>query len=153
MPGALLTEDGVTGLQAELDGLVRVKRPQVVARIRAAKELGDLKENADYTSAREEQSFLEGRVQAIEALLRDHVVIEARPAGGTTVHLGSRVTIESDAVSVTYSIVGSTESNPVAGRISASSPVGAALIGRSIGDEVPVRTPTGEVRYRVVAIE
>jgi transcription elongation factor GreA len=149
----VLTADGLARLQAEHDELTRVKRPAVVLRIRTAKEHGDLKENAEYHSAREEQSFLEGRVLAIEAILRNHVVIEAPAAGHTTIHLGSRATIEDSFGQVTYEITGSTDANPTEGRISASSPVGAALIGKKVGDDVVVRTPRGEARYRVVSIE
>jgi transcription elongation factor GreA len=152
-PGTALTPDGVARLEAELDELTRVRRPAVVARIRSAKELGDLRENAEYHAAREEQSFLEGRVQAIEALLRHHVVIAAPAAGSNAVHIGSTVTIADEGGAVTWTIVGPTEANPAEGRISIVSPVGAALIGRSVGDEVTVRTPRGEAHYRVLAID
>jgi transcription elongation factor GreA len=129
-----------------------VRRPAVVARIRAARELGDLKENAEYHAAREEQSFLEGRIQAIEAILRQHVVVDAPAAGTSTIHVGSTVTVDDGSGEMTWTIVGPTEANPAEGRISLASPVGAALLGRSVGDDVPVRTPRGEIRYRVVAI-
>jgi transcription elongation factor GreA len=146
-----VTADGLASLQAEHASLIG-QRPEVVARIKAAKELGDLKENADYTAAREEQGFLEGRIQAIEAQLRVIVVAEA-PAGGTRVVHGSRVRVETDGEEVELRIVGATESNPGAGRISAASPVGKALLGRSVGDDAVVSTPGGEVRYRVLAID
>jgi transcription elongation factor GreA len=147
----LVTADGFASLQAEHASLV-ARRPEVVARIKAAKELGDLKENADYTAAREEQGFLEGRIQAIEAQLRVIVVADA-PAGGSRVVHGSRVRVETDGDEVELRIVGGTESNPGAGRISAASPVGKALLGRSVGDDAVVTTPGGEVRYRVLAID
>ena len=153
-----LTPDGLARLRAEHDELVRVRRPQVVARIRAAKELGDLRENADYTAAREEQSFLEGRIQTIEARLRNAVA--AAPAGEAPhVVLGSHVTVErSDGddgapESAVISLVGPSESDPGSGRISSSSPVGRALLGRRVGDEVTVATPKGSVRYRVVSLD
>jgi transcription elongation factor GreA len=148
-----LTPDGLARLQAELEELTRVRRPAVVARIRSARELGDLRENAEYHAAREEQSFLEGRVQAIEAILRQHVVVSSPGAGASTVHVGSTVTVEEAGDEVTWTIVGPTEADPANGRISLASPVGAALLGRSVGDDVPIRTPRGEMRYRVVAIE
>ena len=114
-PGAeALTADGEARLRAELDELTRVKRPQVIARIRTAKEHGDLKENAEYHAAREEQSFLEGRVQAIEARLRSAVIVDA-PAAGSRVGLGSVVTVDDDGETVTYTIVGADESDPAAG--------------------------------------
>ena len=133
-----LTPDGEARLRAELDELTRVKRPQVIARIRTAKEHGDLKENSEYHAAREEQSFLEGRIQAIEARLRSAVIVEA-PAAGSRVGLGSVVTVDDDGETVAYTIVGADESDPPRGRISSSSPVGRALVGRDKGDYVVVR--------------
>jgi transcription elongation factor GreA len=122
----------------------------VVVRIKAARELGDLKENADYQAAREEQSFLEGRVRLLEDRLRFAVVLEEGPS--TRVVLGSTVTVEQAGNEVTYEIVGSTDADPGAGRISTASPVGGALLGASVGDEVEVRTPRGAVRYKVLSI-
>ncbi|MEP6637872.1 MAG: transcription elongation factor GreA [Chloroflexota bacterium] len=146
-----LTSDGEARLRAELDELTRVKRPEVIARIRTAKEHGDLKENSEYHAAREEQSFLEGRVQAIEARLRSAVIVDA-PAAGSRVGLGSVVTVDDDGETFTYTIVGADESDPARGRISSSSPVGRALVGRDTGDFVVVATPAGERRYRILGI-
>ncbi len=139
-------------MRAELDELIGVQRPQIIARIRTAKEHGDLKENAEYHAAREEQSFLEGRVQALEARLRSAVIVKA-PAAGSRVGLGSVVTVEDDGDEVAYTIVGADESNPGAGRISSSSPVGRALVGHDVGDEIVVRTPAGDRTYRILAIK
>jgi len=146
-----LTAEGAARLQEELRVLTEERRPEVVARIRAAKELGDLKENGDYHAAREEQGFLEGRIQAIEALLRGAEVVAAPTAGGS-IGLGSTVTVAADGEEVTYVLVSTSEANPSGGRISVASPVGKALLGRRAGDEVAVRTPQGEARYRVVSI-
>ena len=146
-----LTTEGAARLREELRTLTDVRRPEVVARIRSAKELGDLKENADYHAAREEQSFLEGRIQTIEAVLRGAEVVEA-PAAGSAIGLGSTVTVESDGDEVTYMLVSSSEASPKDGRISVASPVGRALLGRGAGDEVVVKTPQGEARYRVISI-
>jgi transcription elongation factor GreA len=139
-------------LEAELDDLVRVRRPGNVASIRAAKELGDLRENADYHAAREEQSFLEGRIQALEARIRAAVVVPAA-TDSSRVAMGSRVVVDGDGQRQAWTIVGSDESDPAAGRISHASPVGRALLGRSVGDIAVVQTPRGEISYRVVAIE
>jgi len=136
---------------AELDTLTRVTRREVVARIKSARELGDLRENADYTAAREEQSFLEGRIQALEDRLRRAVVIEEQ-AGGKVV-IGSTVKVEVGGEELDYTIVGSTEADPAAGRLSSVSPVGAALLGATPGIDVDVRTPRGTVRYRVVSVD
>jgi transcription elongation factor GreA len=146
-----LSADGLTSLKTEHADLV-ARRPGVVGRIRSAKELGDLKENSDYHAAREEQGFLEGRIQALEAQLRAAVVVAA-PSDTSRVVMGSRVTVEVDGDEIHLTIVGTTESNPVAGRISHASPVGKALVGKSPGDEALVRTPGGEVRYRIIAID
>jgi transcription elongation factor GreA len=150
--GASLTAEGSARLQAELDELITVRRPDVIARIRAAKELGDLKENADYTSAREEQSFLEGRIQALEARLRNAVVVEA-PREGERADLGSKVTVEVDGVADTYTLVSTAEADARAGRLSIASPVGRALVGATPGSEVQVQTPRGAATYRVLSVE
>jgi len=138
-------------MQSELEELTRARRPEVVARIKAARELGDLRENAEYHAAREEQSFLEGRVQLLEQRLRNAVIVTAESSTGA--RLGSRITIEAGGETLTYTLVGSTEANPAAGRISTASPVGAALLGASAGSDVTVRTPRGDVHYKVVAVE
>jgi len=145
-----LTPDGHTRLLAEHRTLTQDRRPEVIDRIKKARELGDLKENADYTAAREEQSFLEGRVQAIEAQLRHAVVIQ--PTDGSRVALGSHVTVEHDGEELEFIVVGPAESDPSSGRISSASPVGKALLGRAPGDFAIVATPRGEARYRIVAI-
>ena len=149
---AELTAEGAERLQAELDQLVSVKRPEVIARIRTAKEHGDLKENAEYHAAREEQSFLEGRIQAIEARLRTAVIVSA-PAAGSRVGLGSVVSVDDGGEEVRYTIVGAAEADPRNGRISSASPVGRALIGHDAGETVTVVTPAGEQRYRILAVE
>lgn len=149
-PPPVLTADGAARLRAELEELMG-RRPEVVARIRTAKEHGDLKENAEYTAAREEQSFLEGRIQALEARLRG-AVIATPPSHGGGADLGSVVTVEADGQEATYTLVGSAEADPRTGRLSVDSPVGRALVGAMAGDEVEVRTPRGPVRYRVIVV-
>lgn len=148
---AALTRDGEARLRAELDELVG-RRPEVVARIRTAKEHGDLKENSEYHAAREEQSFLEGRIQAIENRLRTAVIVSA-PAAGSRVGLGSQVTLDDDGETVRYTIVGAADADPRGGRISSASPVGRALLGSDVGDVVTVVTPAGDRSYRVLAID
>ena len=147
-----LTVEGAARMRAELELLTTVKRREVVARIRTAKEHGDLKENSEYHAAREEQSFLEGRVQALEARLRTAVIVNA-PASGARVGLGSKVTVEIEGETIDYTIVGASESDPSAGRISSSSPVGRALVGRDTGDVIEVKTPAGAREYRIVEVK
>lgn len=152
---ARLTSAGIEQLRAELAERTEAQRPQIIARIKAARELGDLRENADYEAARREQSFNEGRVQAIEGILRNAVVLEESGAGPeeSPVRLGSTVSLEAaDGAASTYAIVSPTEADPAQGRISDRSPIGAALIGRRTGEDVSVRTPSGEIRYRIVEV-
>jgi len=138
-------------MQSELERLTNVERPQVVERIKHARELGDLRENADYEYARKEQSFIEGRIQTLEHLLRTGVVID-RPVSSDVVHLGSRVELEHEGEGIAYVIVGTAEANPSAGRLSDASPVGRALLGARVGDEVVIPLPGGAVSYRVVGV-
>lgn len=145
-----LTRAGAERLRQELQHLKKVVRPRIIEEIAAARAHGDLRENAEYHAAREEQSFLEGRVQALEDRLRRAVVVTDQADG--RVGLGSTVTVETGGEATTFTIVGTTEANPAAGRLSAASPVGAALLGHRPGDELEVRTPRGPVRYRVVSI-
>jgi transcription elongation factor GreA len=146
-----LSQGALDRMRVELDELSRVKRPEVVARIKSAREHGDLKENAEYHAAREEQSFLEGRIQALEDRIRRAVVIEETSTGKVVV--GSTVTVEVMGDEVTYMIVGSAEADPVNGKLSMASPVGSALLGATAGQDVDVRTPRGAVRYKVLSIE
>jgi transcription elongation factor GreA len=146
----LMTADGLAALEAELTLLMTVKRPEVVERVKNARELGDLRENADYEAARNEQAFLEGRIRELERRLRTAVVSSGVTEG--VVVLGSTVRYEVDGEADELRIVGSTEADPLAGRISQASPVGKALMGRRAGDQVVVRTPAAETRYRILEV-
>jgi transcription elongation factor GreA len=145
-----VTADGLAALEEELVRLVSVERPGVIERVKHARELGDLRENADYEAARNEQSFLEGRIRDLEARIRTAVLIESNGAGVVT--RGSTVVVEHGGDEMTLTIVGSTEADPAIGRISSVSPVGRGLLGRRAGDEVVIRTPSHETRYRVVSV-
>jgi transcription elongation factor GreA len=145
-----VTAEGLAAMEVEVERLRTVDRPAVVERIVRARELGDLRENADYEAARREQSFLEGRVQELERRIRTAVVI--RPQARDGVGLGSRVRFEADGHVGELTIVGSTEADPGQGRVSAASPVGRALMGRRAGDEVEVVTPSRRLQYRIVEI-
>jgi len=147
-----LSADGVAALEAELLELTTVTRPAIVARIVSARELGDLKENSDYHEARREQSFAEGRIRAIEDLLRHVELIEEGVEGGRA-RLGSTLLVEGPhGEEETFSLVGPTEANPAAGRISSSSPIGAALLGGAVGDEVEAIVPSGRLRFRILEV-
>jgi transcription elongation factor GreA len=153
---SFLTAEGYKKLQEELEHLKTVRRQEVAQRIRIAKEEGDISENAGYDQAKEEQAFLEGRIMTLEQLLRTAVIIEENgPAD--QVRVGSRVTvveIEDSRRSPpeTYRIVGSTEADPSSGRISNESPLGEALIGRSVGEQVAVSAPGGKARFEIMSI-
>ena len=134
-----LTAEGLAKLKAELHELVSVDRPRVAARIHEAKLEGDLSENAEYEDAKQEQSFLEGRIATLELQLRNAAVIEK--ANGDSVGIGSKVVI-----------VGSAEAAPRDGRISNESPVGVALMGRKKGEKVVVQAPSGPIEYTLVSI-
>lgn len=136
---------------AVLEREVKVDLPKEIQR---ARELGDLRENGDYEYSRKEQSFIEGRIQALEQLLRTGTVLEEGAADGDAdkVRLGSTVEVEHDGERLKYVIVNTAEANPAKGRLSNSSPVGRALIGASAGDEVVVESPGGAVGYRVIAV-
>ena len=143
-----VSQDGLDRLHSELNELRNDVRPGVIERVKTARELGDLRENSEYESARKEQSFVEGRIQQLEALIKGSVVVEApAPAGASGV--GSTVVVESGGQEEEFVLVGSSEADPSTGRISYSSPVGQALLGRTAGDEVTVRLPGGEMRYVV----
>ncbi len=146
-----VSPEGLTRLQGELAGLV-AERPDVIRRIATAREHGDLKENAEYHAAREEQGFLEGRIKALEGKLKVAIVTEPTERGAK-VELGSRVRVETDGEEVVLQVVGSAEANSREGRISSVSPVGAALMGRRVGDAVSIVTPGGQIRYTVLGIE
>jgi transcription elongation factor GreA len=147
-----LTADGLERLTAELDNLRTVVRPQVIDRVKTARELGDLRENGDYEYARKEQSFVEGRIQALEALLRNGVVVDDAVAETDGARLGSTLTVESDGDQMTFTLVSSAEANAAQGRISNVSPVGQAMMGARAGDEVTVSLPAGAVLYRVIEV-
>lgn len=153
MPDIHLTAEGLAKLKIELEELKGPRRAELAARLRSAIQMGDLSENADYHKAKEDQAFLEGRIQELEYLVRNAVVIE-KDANRDTVGIGSHVTIqEADYPAETYHMVGPKEADPRNGRISHESPIGQALMDRRVGDEVEVETPGGKVKFKIVKIE
>lgn len=148
-----LTLEGKEALKKELDLLVNVQRPDLAVKLAEAVAQGDLKENADYHDAKEKQAFLEGRIQQLEQMLRSAVIIE-KDANSSVVGMGSIVTIIEEGYDdeETYTIVGAAEANPSANKISNESPVGKALLGRSKGDKVKVKTPMGETVFKIKTV-
>lgn len=149
-----LTSAGIARLREELDELVNTRRPALAERLRQAIQQGDLWENADYAAAKEEQAFLEGRIQQIEMMLQNAVLIEENGPTGE-VCLGSRVTVIEEGFDdpEVFQLVGPAEADPGQGRISYESPLGQALLNRRPGERVRVQAPAGETVFRVVAIE
>jgi len=148
----LLTEEGLKKLRDELKVLKEDRRKEVIERIQEAVSHGDLSENADYAQAKEEQSFIEGRIVEIEEMIK-HAEIIARSSNSNIVSIGSTVTVKAAGREVKYTIVGANEANPAAGKISNESLVGKSLIGAKRGDVVPVATPMGNTEYTIVNIE
>jgi transcription elongation factor GreA len=151
----LLTQEGLTQLEAELQHLRSTKRREVALRIKRAAELGDRSENSEYEDAKNEQAFVEGRIQELDRLLRNVKVIDGLAAKRpNVVSVGSTVEIVdmANGEGFTYTIVGPVEVDPAQGRISHVSPVGAALMGRSPGDTVRVEAPAGTLHLKVSRI-
>ncbi len=150
----LLTQEGLEKLNHELQELIGKKRPDVIERIREAASHGDLSENADYAQAREEQSFIEGRILEIEDMIKNaEIITMASGHHGGTATIGSTVTVKTGGVQKKYAIVGSNEANPKEGKISNESVVGKALLGRKVGEKFKVLAPAGEMDYEIVSIE
>ena len=148
-----LTPEGEAKLKAELAELKGPRRDDLAKRLRSAIQMGDLSENADYHKAKEDQSFLEGRIQEIEAILHNAVIIEQSEARGV-VTIGSRVTIqEANDPPETYHLVGSTEADPRSGRISHESPIGRALMDKRVGETAEAETPGGKIKFKIIKIE
>ncbi len=148
-----LTDEGYKKIKDELEHLKKVRRPEIATRIKEAKELGDLAENAEYADAREEQSFTEGRILELEDMMKNAQVIDAKASVPNQVDIGDTVVAEKDGASSTYTIVGSNEADPKNGRISNESPLGQAFLGKKKGEEVKVKTPKGPVVYKITSLK
>ncbi len=148
-----MTAEGLEKLKSELEYLKTVRREEVSQKLQVAIAQGDLKENADYHAAKEEQGFVEGRIRTLEDSLRRAKVIENN-GPSDVVRVGSKVTVMEEGTDEleTYSIVGPHEANPASGRISNESPIGSALLGAKRGQIVSVQIPAGEIRYRISEI-
>lgn len=151
-----MTIGGAERLRAELTELKTVKRPAIIQAIAEAREHGDLRENAEYHAAREQQSFCEGRIREIEGKLADSEIIDVRaiPETGKVI-FGSTVTlinIETEQT-VRYQIVGEDEADVKSGKISVASPIARAVMGKEVGDEIVVKAPSGEIEYEIDLVE
>ncbi len=150
----VLTQEGLVKLEEELEELKTVHRREVNEKIRHAKEFGDISENAEYEDAKQEQAFVEGRILKVEAMIRNARIIDASEFAQDEVHLGASVKIKETKAGTAHEfmIVGSTEADPVNGRLSNESPLGSSLMGKKKGDTVSVNTPRGTTTYKIDAI-
>lgn len=151
MSGRILTQEGLDKLKIELENLKVNKRKEVSDRIKNAKEFGDLSENAEYQEAKEEQSFVEGRILELESIIKSSMVADNKQESDI-VSIGSTVKVEKDGYISQFTIVGSTEADPANNRISVESPLGAAFIGAKTGQEIEINLPIGKTIYKVLAI-
>ncbi len=144
-----LTQEGVDELKTELASAV-AKRTAIADAIRSAREMGDLSENAEYQTARQEQERNEARISELENILQSVEIIK-KPAGGHKVQLGSKVKLKNSTIKE-FQVVGTVEADPLNGKISDESPIGQALLGKKVGDSVEIKTPAETITYQIVEI-
>lgn len=150
-----LTEEGLEELRKEYEELTKVRRPQILERLSDARNQGDLSENAEYTAAKDELSFLDGRIDELEELLKQATIIkeeEKKVNGKDVVSLGSTVTVHIDGQKEEFTVVGEWEADPTEKKISDASPLGKALMGKAVGESLEVEAPAGKLVYKVVSI-
>ena len=152
MSDIVLTKDGLEKAKKELESLKKVKRQEVIQRIKTAKEFGDLSENAEYEDAKNEQSFVEGKIKELENLIKK-AIIHSDHQGSSLIDIGSKVLVKCDGEKTTYEIVGLTESDPELGKISSESPVGMALIGKRKGEKMTVPVPDGQMECEILEVK
>ena|ERR1700716_1452925 len=149
-----ITPEGLESVRKEHEELVTVRRPAIAAKIKAAREFGDLSENFEYHAAKNEQGFMEARIRELEQILKNHVLIEKKGGRAGLVDMGSTVRFREDGEDEeSYRIVGPAEADPKAGRVSYESALGKALMGHRVGDEVEVSTPNASYRVRIVGVD
>lgn len=149
-----MTLEGKEKLEKELDELKTVRRPEVVERIKVARSFGDLSENSEYDSAKEEQAFVESKIAQLEKMIRNAVIIESNGENSDIVELGKKVKFVElpDGDEEEYQIVGSAEADPFEGKISNDSPMAQSLLGKKVGEIVNVNTPGGDIEVKIVEV-
>ncbi|KKP87347.1 MAG: Transcription elongation factor GreA [Microgenomates group bacterium GW2011_GWC2_46_7] len=147
-----LTKSGFENLKKELEELIARKRPYAVERLHKARSMGDLSENSEYSAAKEELAFVEGRIQEIEVILKTVEVVENH-TNGSKIEVGTSVTVEIDGKKELFQIVGEFEADPMNKKLSQTSPIGQALVGKKAGDWVEVNVPAGKIKYKIVEIK
>ncbi len=147
----VMTKDGLKELQTEYDELVNVKRPQAVARLSDARDLGDLSENSEYAAAKQDLAFIDGRIAELEEILRGAKVITNHAKGH--IDVGCKVTLHANGKEESFMVVGEWEADPMQKKISNSSPLGKALLGKKVGEQVEVEAPAGKLFYKILSID
>jgi transcription elongation factor GreA len=149
-----LTKQGLETLRVELEGLRDVKRPKLVERLSYARSQGDLSENSDYQSAKEELEFLDGRIDELEEVVKTASVVSGNgKTDGGGIGVGTKVTVKVNGVKTVFDIVGEWEADPINKKISHDSPLGIALTGKKVGEKVEVEAPAGNIQYEILAVE
>lgn len=145
-----LTKEGFEKLKVELEALVKVKRLEIANRIKSARDMGDISENAEYDAAMQEKSFTEGRINELEEIIKNAKVSVVKK---DAVYVGSKVTLHIDGVEEIYHIVGAPEADPMQRKISHESPLGSAMLGKKVGDKIQYDAPVGKFTYTILHIE
>ncbi len=148
-----LTEEGLKKIKKELNEHINKKRPAVIKRIKEAKAYGDLSENSEYEDARNEQSFVEGKISELKSTIKNAQIINKSDNISNVISLGSTIITSSEGTDNEYTIVGSAEADPSKGKISNESPIGKGLLGKEVGDEVEVDVPAGKIKFKIKSIK
>ena len=147
-----ITKQGFKSLKKDLGELMDVKRPKLVERLSYARSQGDLSENSDYQNAKEELEFLDGRISELQEVLKNAVVVSGKSKNGEA-SIGTKITLKANGKEHIYQIVGDWEADPINKKISHTSPLGQALVGKKAGDKIEVEAPAGKITYKILAIE
>ncbi|NTU69586.1 transcription elongation factor GreA [bacterium] len=148
-----LTKEGRENLEKELQDLKTNKRKEISAKIKEAKEYGDLSENSEYEEAKNQQAFVEGRIAEVDHILKHSILISNKKGSSDCINVGCSVTCEIEGELNEFIIVGSTEADPMSGKISNESPIGKALLSKKVGDEIEVEVPAGKLIYKIKKIQ
>jgi len=153
MKNTQLTQEGFRNLEKELEELKQIKRPAAVERLQKARGMGDLSENSEYVAAKENLAFIDERIVEIEEILKSAKIVDDSNHIRAEVELGETVIVENNGQQARFTIVGEYEADPTNGKLSSSSPIGKALLGKKIGNEVEIKVPAGKIVYKIVDIK
>ncbi|MFH1253533.1 MAG: transcription elongation factor GreA [Candidatus Uhrbacteria bacterium] len=152
MATTFVSQQGLEDLKVEIEHRKKILRPEIAQKIGSAKELGDLSENFEYHEAKEQQAQNESRIMEIEGMIINSVIVHDKK-GDSTISLGCAFIAEKDGTKKTFQIVGSSEANPLAGKISNESPIGQAFLGAAVGETVEISMPSGIIKYKIIEIK